>query len=104
MLPVPDSVYEFHVQQAIEKLLKALIAAHGSSFPFVHDLRLLLDQIQSLGETVPDFGMPLAAFTKFGVASRYDSGVPLTASERAKYLSIVRAVRAFVTERVALLP
>jgi hypothetical protein len=29
---VKDAVFEFHTQQAIEKLLKVLIAAHGSEF------------------------------------------------------------------------
>jgi hypothetical protein len=102
--PIPDAMLEFHVQQAVEKLLKALIAAHGSSYPKTHNIQLLLDQLAALGETLPDFGIDLDAFTPFGVVVRYDVGVPLTSSERAKYLSIVRAVRAFVMERVALLP
>jgi len=32
-LAVRDAIFEFHTQQAIEKLLKALIAAHGEMFP-----------------------------------------------------------------------
>lgn len=46
---VKDAVFEFHTQQAIEKLLKALIAAHGSAFPFTHDLQVLADQLLSMG-------------------------------------------------------
>jgi len=40
---------EFHVQQAIEKLLKALIAARGEKYPNTHDLQVLLGQLKSLG-------------------------------------------------------
>jgi len=35
---VRDAIFEFHTQQAIEKLLKALIAAHWVEFPFTHNL------------------------------------------------------------------
>jgi HEPN domain-containing protein len=49
---VRDAVFEFHAQQAIEKLLKALIAAHGEVFPFTHDLQLLIDQLERLGEVL----------------------------------------------------
>src|ERR1700761_6298179 len=69
---VRDAVFEFHAQQAIEKLLKALIAAHGELFPFTHDLQLLIDQLEKLGEILPTFAAPLAGFTKFGVIVRYD--------------------------------
>jgi hypothetical protein len=86
---VKDAVFEFHTQQAIEKLLKALIAAHGSAFPFTHDLQLLMDQLAALGETMPSFELPLPKFTPFGVIVRYDAGVPLTEAERKSYRKLV---------------
>jgi HEPN domain-containing protein len=101
---VSDSIFEFHTQQAIEKLLKALIAAHGQAFPFTHDLQLLLDQLTTLGETLPAFSRPLFSFTKFGVAVRYELGVPLTVAERQEYRTVVAAVRDFVRARVDSLP
>ncbi|HEY5330762.1 MAG TPA: HEPN domain-containing protein [Acidobacteriaceae bacterium] len=101
---VPDSVFEFHTQQAIEKLLKALIAAHGEEFPFTHNLQLLMDQLTLLGETLPTFSRPLFSFTKFGVTIRYDLGVPLTAAERQEFREVVAAVRAVVRARVDSLP
>jgi HEPN domain-containing protein len=100
---VPDSIFEFHAQQAIEKLLKALIAAHGEEFPFTHNLQLLIDQLIVLGETLPTFARPLFSFTKFGVIVRYDVGVPLSATERQEYREIVESLRAFATGRVAML-
>jgi len=101
---VKDAVFEFHTQQAIEKLLKVLIAAHGSEFPFTHDLQVLTDQLESLGEEIPDFGIPLSDFTKFGVIVRYDAGVPLNNAERERYRKLVADLREFVTARVAVLP
>lgn len=104
VFPVPDSVFEFHTQQAIEKLLKALIAAHGEAFLFTHNLQLLLDHLEKLGEVIPAFTRPLYSFTKFGVTVRYDSGIPLNAAERQEYRQIVEELRIFVTNRVQSLP
>jgi hypothetical protein len=101
---VPDSVFEFHTQQAIEKLLKTLIAAHGEAFLFTHNLQLLLDHLEKLGEVLPAFGRPLYSFTKFGVTTRYDTGVALNAAERQEYRQIVEQLRVFVTHRVQSLP
>jgi HEPN domain-containing protein len=101
---VPDSVFEFHVQQAVEKLLKALITAHGAVHPYTHDLQLLINQLGTLGETLPDFGVPLPTLSPFGVIARYDLGVPLTAEERQEFREVVAAVHAFVRARVDALP
>ena len=39
LLDVPDRVFGFHSQQAVEKFFKVLIAAHGQEFPFIHNRR-----------------------------------------------------------------
>jgi hypothetical protein len=101
---VKDAVFQFHTQQAIEKLLKALIAAHGRDFAFTHDLEVLTDQLLELGETLPAFGVRLSDFTPFGVLVRYDAGVPLSAIERSRYRKLVADLRMFVTTRVGELP
>ena len=101
---VPDAIFEFHTQQAIEKLLKALIAAHGSPFPYIYDLQVLSEQLITLGEVFPSFDVPLPAFTRYGVFVRYDAGVPLTSAERETYKHVVSQLREFVIERVAALP
>lgn len=101
---VPDSIFEFHTQQAVEKLLKSLIAAHNVVHPFTHDLQALINQLIGLGEELPVFPIPLGFFTPFGVSSRYDAGVSLSGVERQQYREIVEQLRLFVTGRIAVLP
>lgn len=41
MLPVEsvtDVIVGFHAQQGVEKALKAVLAARGAEFPFIHDI------------------------------------------------------------------
>jgi hypothetical protein len=54
---VPDEIVGFHGQQAAEKLLKAVLAAHGIDFPRTHSLRFLLDLLDDRG-LAPAFGPP----------------------------------------------
>jgi len=62
----------FHCQQAVEKYLKALLAAHDAQYPKIHDVTelaaLCLDYCPAL-ETLP---FPLAEFNPFAVTIRYD--------------------------------
>src|SRR4051794_15876126 len=39
---IADAALGFHAQQAVEKALKAVLAARGDDFPWTHDLQLLL--------------------------------------------------------------
>src|SRR5919198_3184995 len=45
---VPDEIVGFHGQQAAEKLLKAVLAAHDIDFPRTRSLRFLLDLLDRL--------------------------------------------------------
>ena len=50
---VSDEILGFHLQQAAEKLLKALLTAHEIPFGRTHNLRVLLDLLQDAGQSVP---------------------------------------------------
>ena len=50
---VPDEVVGFHAQQAIEKLLKALLSHLRVTFRKTHDLTELLDLLGTSGIEVP---------------------------------------------------
>ena len=101
---VPDAVFEFHAQQAVEKLLKALISAHGEIFPYTHNIQFLLDQLIKIGEVLPTLARPLHSYTPFGVMVRYDEVIPLTEQERTIHRDVVMELRDFVVERASLLP
>ncbi|HEX8051172.1 MAG TPA: HEPN domain-containing protein [Solirubrobacterales bacterium] len=67
-----DHVIGFHLQQAIEKALKALLALQEIEIPRTHDLGYLIEQVGSLEIEVP---APVASsdwLTPWGVLFRYD--------------------------------
>jgi len=62
----------FHAQQAVEKSLKAVLAAHGVEYPLTHNLSLLLAKLAAQGLGGPPDSGELPQLTPFGVAFRYD--------------------------------
>lgn len=62
----------FHSQQAIEKLLKALLAFHKQPIPHTHDLEELQRMVLELQE-LPDLAeLELFEATGYAVLARYD--------------------------------
>jgi HEPN domain-containing protein len=48
-----DEIFGFHVQQAVEKLLKAWLNALDSEYPFSHDISVLLMLLEELSSVYP---------------------------------------------------
>ena len=69
-----DEIFGFHVQQAIEKGLKAWLCARGADYPPTHDLARLLTLLEKTGADVEQF-WPLVQFTIFAVQARYEDGL-----------------------------
>lgn len=67
----PEPSWGFHVQQAIEKGLKAWILLMDGSPPMTHDLADLLELLHYLGVDVDRFRC-FSRFTVFAVQLRYD--------------------------------
>jgi len=65
-----DEIFGFHAQQAVEKCLKAWIAALDTEFPLTHDISLLLSVPEDKNAPVADF-WDLVKFTAFAVQFRY---------------------------------
>ena len=61
----------FHAQQAIEKGLKAVLAARGVEYPLTHNLALLLTELTHAGCGSPPDASRLPELTPYGVAFRY---------------------------------
>jgi HEPN domain-containing protein len=95
----------FHCQQAVEKYLKALLAAHDTEYPKIHDVTelaaLSVDFCPPL-ETLP---FPIAEFNPFAVTIRYDdwdediSG-ELLAEILADTMQVLAAVQAALPEEI----
>lgn len=66
--PAPESSWGFHLQQTIEKALKAWILSLNHQSPYIHDLSDLLRILSDLGQEVE----PYAEMTVFTVQLRYD--------------------------------
>jgi HEPN domain-containing protein len=67
-----DEIFGFHAQQAVEKTLKAWIAAQGQEYPLTHNLARLLAILEDEGAQVEDF-WDLTEYTAFAVEFRYGS-------------------------------
>jgi HEPN domain-containing protein len=68
-----DEIFGFHVQQAVEKPLKAWLCCLGVPFPRTHDLDELGALLEETGQKAPAFLSALLEFTDFAVAFRYEA-------------------------------
>jgi HEPN domain-containing protein len=66
----------FHAQQAIEKLLKALLTAYGVEPEDQHSLARLIEQVRRLDLTTADAIGGVAELTRYAVYLRYPPRVP----------------------------
>jgi HEPN domain-containing protein len=90
---VPTDTICFHIQQAAEKLLKALIASQGIDYPFTHDLdQLLTVAVQHFGQ-LAEFGDSLAAYTEYAVGVRYGDAPEPDVDEAKSALETVERLR-----------
>lgn len=67
-----EATWGFHLQQSIEKALKAwMLVLTPEQPPFSHNLRLLFQMLRDQGAAVDPF-VGLSRFTLFAVVWRYD--------------------------------
>jgi len=67
-----DEIFGFHVQQAIEKSLKAWIAALGNEYPFHHNIAELLAALEKSGQDCKSY-WDLVEYNAFAVGLRYEA-------------------------------
>jgi hypothetical protein len=78
-----EATWGFHLQQAIEKALKAwLLVLTPEQPPFSHNLRLLFQMLLDQGAAVEPF-VGLSRFTLYAVVWRYDEDPDLENLDRA---------------------
>ncbi len=68
-----DEIFGFHVQQAVEKCLKAWMCAIGLTYPFTHQINRLLVLLKDAGAVVDAFWW-MDEFTIYAHQARYEEG------------------------------
>lgn len=97
---IADEIFGFHAQQAIEKLLKAWMAALGMKYPQSHNIIFLLAALEENKQDVAAY-WDFAEFNAFAVQFRYEAYSDLGATlDRAE---AVRKVGGLVSKVEAVL-
>jgi len=91
----------FHVQQSVEKFLKALLTFHRTEFEKFHEIDYLLDLAYAFEPQVERFRGTATKLTDYAVETRYPfpEQEPTEADVLAA-IQIGREVREFVLERL----
>lgn len=93
---IEDDLLGFHAQQAVEKTLKALLAARGIDYPKTHNIRVLIEVAAADGIHLPAELADIDRLTHFGTTFRYDTVFSADSSARATWLEWVEMLRRFV--------
>ncbi len=93
---IGDALVGFHYQQAVEKLLKALLAERSVEFPKTHDLVRLLHLVRAEGYDIPQVEEDLALLTPFAVTLRYEEVEGVNQLDRPRIKTLMRQLRTWV--------
>ncbi len=100
---VPEGPFGFHVQQAIEKLFKALLCQLGIDYKYTHNLKELIVLLRSAGEAPPEALVDFSRIGASAVTHRYDDIPEFYVLDREEARAAVRHIREYVTGRIATL-
>lgn len=98
---VPDEIVGFHGQQAAEKLLKAVLAAHGIDFPRTHSIRFLLDLLDEHGLSPPSDLHGVTELYPFGVQLRYEAPLDEEPLDRAATRELLDRLRTWTAAHIS---
>src|SRR4051812_47823405 len=88
---IADEVVGFHVQQAAEKCMKAVLCVRGISYRRTHDLQELHDLLDDAGLAMPAAVSELLTWSPFAVAYRYEDWLSTGVVDRVRAHVLVRA-------------
>ncbi len=95
---VPDDVLGFHAQQAVEKMIKAVLAHNDVSYERTHNITYLLTLLDSAEISRPEHADNLPDLTPWAAGFRY-ADLPEPALHRRETLALVEQTRAWATEQ-----
>ncbi len=96
---IGDAIVGFHGQQAVEKLAKAVLTAHGIAFAKTHDLDYLIDLVEKNEIVSPDELESAEALSVWAVESRYDDE-DTQALDRRQTLALLGPLRAWAEQEI----
>src|ERR1700738_2213987 len=85
VVEITDAIAGFHAQQAVEKLIKALLSVLGVPFEQTHNLERLCTAIETIGERLPSTPLSPGELNDFAVVYRYDLLFQIAAPDRAEF-------------------
>lgn len=97
---VPDDVVGFHAQQAVEKRVKSVLAAHAVEFERTHNIAYLLRLLADHGLAPPPNAADLSALTPWATDFRYEDSAG-RALDRGRTRELVQAVRDWAENVIA---
>jgi HEPN domain-containing protein len=96
---IADAIVGFHAQQAAEKALKAVLAAVGEEYPRTHDLRHLIERLETTSHSVPAALRDARRLTPWAVEYRYGETID-DQLDRATTLELVSDLIAWAEGRL----
>jgi hypothetical protein len=98
-----ESILGFHAQQAVEKLMKALLSQLSVPFELTHSLERLDRLLVANHENLPATPVTLIDLTDFAVVYRYDLLFQTIMPAPTDLIETVRLIREHVVARIAAL-
>ena len=89
----------FHLQQAAEKYLKALLSFHGVHYEKIHDIRRLIELCQDNSIELPDQTEKLVDLNPFAVEGRY-AVVADDLCDAQVFIDLLRKMKGYVAARI----
>ena len=86
----------FHLQQGIEKLLKALLDCRGAEYPPTHNLVALLDLVEKEFPVMARYRDWLPGYIPYAVRVRYDEALYTDVEETQAALGKAEEIRSAV--------
>jgi len=68
---IREQILLFHLQQAVEKFLKALLSFQHIEFPKIHDIEELIELCEESKIDLPSWAIELVKLTPYAVEFRY---------------------------------
>lgn len=89
----------FHLQQAAEKYLKALLSFHGIHYEKIHDIRRLIEICQANSIELPNQTEKLVDLNPFAVEGRY-AVIADDLYDTQIFIDRLREMKAYVAARI----